>query len=367
MTRVTEIKSSKNIKLLVFASLIVVMILPFSVVDSAPNERVHENTKVKTIIKNVPSHKEVPDIVDRNELIKSHTITKSEYNKVILENKIKVLDIKIQKWYDDRFDQSKYNLAREKQEVLSQYIIEQSTELGIKKFYESLPITMIGYDYVDNTLEISINPTDFETDNIKDHIKSIREVIGNDVDITISPMEVLHVQSCTSRTASVCDPIKGGVAFDANGSGACTVGFKATFDGDTGFVTAGHCVDEMIGSFATINQPVHNSTDIGNVESEYFYDNTDCDCGFVSVLDSERSMDNGIYGNYDPVTTTNPFVGMTVKLSGAVAGIEYGTVLNINTETWADIDMDGTPDVFLTEMILADYPQSVGDSGDPIV
>ena len=199
------------------------------------------------------------------------------------------------------------------------------------------------------------------------YIKSIREVVGNDVDITISPMDVLHMQSCTSRTASVCDPIKGGVAFDANGSGACTVGFKATFDGDTGFVTAGHCVDEMIGSFATINQPVHNSSDIGNVESEYFYNNTDCDCGFVSVLDSERSMDNGVYGNYDPVTTANPFVGMTVKLSGASSGIKSGVIYDIGMNYWAYMDDDDIPDVYLIEMVLVTYPQSVGDSGSPIM
>ncbi len=351
-------------KTILFASLIAAMILPFSVMGLA--EAVQDTNNGETFIKNELSSKDIPLKQERKNLVKSHNLTESLSEKTNLEKEINVLDTQIQKWYDDRFDQTKYDIAAEKQQQLSKHIVDSSNELGISESQNSLPITMISYDYVENSMEVTINPKYFTTENVENYERQIRDVVGNGVDITLSPMEVLSLQSCTHRTSSVCDPIKGGVEFEANGDN-CTVGFKATFDGDTGFMTAGHCVDGMIGSSATINQPDHDSTDIGNVEGEYYYHGTDCDCGFVSELVSGRSMDDGVYGNYDPSGTANPFVNMSVKLSGAYSEIESGSVDHINTNAWVDEDGDGDGDSFIYELILADYGQEFGDSGGPIM
>lgn len=355
----------KNAKTVMFASLIAAMILPLTTMGFAVADDVNSENIGKTLIKEKLSHKEIPLKIEKKNLLKTYQELESDSEKVILEKQIDALNNKITQWYEDRFDQSKYDLASEKQQILSEYIVELSYQKGITESQKLLPISMIGYDYVENSLEISINPKYFTSENIEGYLTEIRNVVGNQVDITISPMEILKTQACTSRTASVCDPIKGGVEFEVDNDYLCTVGFKATYDGDTGFMTAGHCIENL--TSVTINQPDHDSDDIGDGVEDYYYHNSDCDCGFVKETHANRSMDDGVYGLVDPGQTANPFVGMTVTMSGAVSGNENGNVDHINTNAWVDDDNDGNGDKFIKEFILSDYGQDIGDSGAPVM
>ncbi|MDE1814930.1 MAG: hypothetical protein KGI05_09760, partial [Thaumarchaeota archaeon] len=59
---------------------------------------------------------------------------------------------------------------------------------GFKNRAQHLPWSTIGYDYVHNSLEVTILPEYFTTDAIPKYFEKIRSIVGNDVDITLSPL-----------------------------------------------------------------------------------------------------------------------------------------------------------------------------------
>ena len=153
-------------------------------------------------------------------------------------------------------------LPEKKQDILTDALLEESLEKTLDKA-DRLPWATIGYDYVDNALEVTIASDKFTEPNITKYLKKIRTIVGDEVDITLSPADV-SVPDCAPGRCSTTNPIKGGVEFDTTTSGPCTVGFKATYDGDTGFVSAGHCGDNTP---STVNQP-WGGTDVGEVTKE---------------------------------------------------------------------------------------------------
>src|SRR5574338_1102654 len=104
---------------------------------------------------------------------------------------------------------------------------------------------------------------------IPKYTKLIRSIVGNEVNLVLGPGELEKPIACTSRTASECEPIKGGVEVEIDNASICSVMFKATYNSKTGFPTAGHCFIDSSGNNrtgTTIQQPSSSSTDIGNKE-----------------------------------------------------------------------------------------------------
>lgn len=249
-------------------------------------------------------------------------------------------------WFVTNTDVEKKTLAREKQDELSDALFPNGV---VEK--ESIPVTSIGYDYKDNALEVTIDPPMFTDENIPQYIAKIRSIVGNDIDVTISPAEYATPTACASRTGT-CTPLKGGVEY---GSSGCTVGFAATYQGKSGFITAGHCVDGKTGE--DIKQPIRGNV-VGEVRREVYHGYTRCDCAFISV---NIPMDDGIFGLIDPSATSNPFTGMYVKKSGVATGVTSGSVVDDSVNIAYS---DGT---YVRNVVKATYNSDRGDSGSPVM
>jgi len=314
---------TKTTKIILFASLIAALVLPFSGMEFADAEKVSNKGQDK--IKNQRSDNSIP-------------LDKSEKD--------------LKKWFVDQTDPIKKQLAKDKKTILVDALIVEEESIGKTARLNSIPIIGVGYDYVDNSLEIHIDSAKFNEKNVAKYIKKIRSIVGDEVDITISPAELAETTACGSRTG-VCTPLKGGVQYGPSG---CSTGFAATYQGDSGFLTAGHCDNGNAGNDA--KQPRYGSV-IGTIEKETFWGNTRCDCGFISVT---GSMDDGIFGLSDPNTTASPFNGMSVTMSGVTSGVKSGSV------TDADYDVYYSDEgVWFREAVKTNYGSNGGDSGAPVV
>jgi hypothetical protein len=365
--------TTKTIKAILFASLMVTMILPFSVMDvfAGPTENANENAKEKagkTIIRHNSRESEIPGWIERDNLAKKFDETEDKIEKDNIQKKMDVMTAQIQKWLDDRMDKSKKEIADEKSEILVNAHMDLVRTLGQKAAHEQLPIGGIGYDYANNALEIAIHPAVFSDVNIPKYEKNIRKIIGNEVDITFVKAQLVQLQACTDRNTTPCEPIQGGVLFDVDDGLPCTVGFKATYNSKTGFVTAGHCVNGG-GSSTEIEQPTSSTTDIANVVSETYtpFTTMSCDCAFIEETHASRSMSDKVFGMVDPATTASPFVNMQVTMSGGSSGLRTNFVSNADYQLALDLDSNGSFDTWVTHTVVAPYLSQSGDSGSPVM
>jgi hypothetical protein len=88
-----------------------------------------------------------------------------------------------------KIDPEKEKLVREKQKILGDALTAYQAKFGFKNQTQYLPVTAIGYDYVDNALEVSILPEYFNADTIPKYFEKIRSVVGYEIDIVLSPLE----------------------------------------------------------------------------------------------------------------------------------------------------------------------------------
>ncbi len=145
------------------------------------------------------------------------------------------------------------------------------------------------------------------------------------------------------------------------GHGYCTTGFKATYNGKSGFVAAGHCANGQTGN--NVGQATI-STVIGKVEKETYdlgSSSEDCDCSFISSTTPVDKIVFGISSQYYPHYARTAAVNDYVKMSGKTSGITTGTVSSTNGSITV---ADGTT---LTQVVIASYLSTGGDSGGPVM
>lgn len=88
-----------------------------------------------------------------------------------------------------KLDPQKEKMVREKQKILEDALIaEQNKHGGFQNRTYDLSWSAIGYDYVDHALEVSILPDFFNTDNLPKYFEKIRNIVGHEIDIALSPM-----------------------------------------------------------------------------------------------------------------------------------------------------------------------------------
>ena len=360
----------KNAKTILFAALLVAMILPFSgmVMVDATNENTNDKEKGKTKIRHNSEQSEIPGWIERDNLHKSKDKLTHQGDKDNVQKQIDQETAKIQEWLDNRMNISKKELADSKSKILTKASMAKIQKFGEKTAHVELPIGGIGYDYVNNALEIAIHPDVFTDENIPKYEKNIRKIVGDKVDITFVKAQLVKLQSCNDRNTTECQPIKGGVLFDVDDGLPCTVGFKATYNNKIGFVTAGHCVNE--GDTSTeIEQPTSSTTDIANVISETYnpYSTMTCDCAFIEETHINRSMDDGVFENYDPGATANPFKNMYVTMSGGKSELRSEYVSESSYTLSLDLNSNGWFDTYITNVAVAPYLSQAGDSGSPVM
>lgn len=225
----------------------------------------------------------------------------------------------------------------------------------------AIPFTRIGYDESVEMLHVRIHEDYATQENMQNYEKTIRSFIGNDIDLKLSNGGAPNWQftTCSSGPLADCDPLESGVEFEATNHSGCTIGMRATYDGDDGFVTAGHCLDGETDS--DVGQDSISSV-IGTVSKETFnlgssYET--CDCGFVEIDSGSRSMDADVYwDSYYPTSAADPSDTDYVKGYGK-SGKTYGYV----DGTCEDVPVGNNPTTTLICVIVVDNAAPMGDSG----
>lgn len=85
---------------------------------------------------------------------------------------------------------AKEKLIREKQQVLQDALSsEEQKHGGFENRTQNFPWSFIGYDCVDNALEVGIPPQYFNSDSLPKYFEKIRSIVGNTIDIVLSPQD----------------------------------------------------------------------------------------------------------------------------------------------------------------------------------
>lgn len=314
--------TTKTIKTILFASLMVTMILPFSMMDSsaAPTQTTE---KGKLFIK------------DKNEF---KNLTKSDFAN--LEN-------------------TYYPISDTKLQEIRGHIDKIGFEM--KRLYEvdDIPIVSVGTDYENESVNVAIERTGLTTEKIQSIEKRLREIVGQDVDITISYSDPLYLASC-SQTGD-CNPIEGGTRISVGGE-LCSMGYRATYNGDTGFVTAGHCNGGATGT--SVGNPTVYSWDIlGTVIDNTFEDGTWCDCAFVNNTETTSS------DVYDGQTVSGLLYPEMYDWLEFESTVTQGTSGGI-TDPYTHINpkfCDSCPTVQIYGVVETNASLSGGDSGGSVI
>ena len=144
--------------------------------------------------------------------------------------------------------------------------------------------------------------------------------------------------------------------------GACTVGFKAKYQGKTGFYTAGHCVN---GTGKNIGQP----TLLKKLGESIFNSDaaiTNCDCAFIEITEDNKGIDPFVFApnvGFHTVTSTDSIsIGDMVLQYGSFSRTSCGSVIN---QPWFQTYVDGT---VRSGLAATDITSTIfGDSGGPVL
>ncbi|MDE2588639.1 MAG: hypothetical protein KGL95_03090, partial [Patescibacteria group bacterium] len=264
------------------------------------------------------------------------------------------IDTSVQQWFKNHEDPVKEKIVREKQDVLVDVLDGKTPNNGL--LAQSLPWSIIGYDYSDNALEVGIIPQDFTPSAMSQYFKEIRSVVGDQIDIALSPQDSPHLTSCTGFRVA-CTPMEGAIQIEDTSTLMWgSIMYPAKYNNQYGFVTAGHYVNHG----DSIEQPVGGSTVGTGVGTEWF-NGTNCDCSFSS---NSTDISGQIKGYSTTISATaSPFGGMSVTMCGAgTQGCSSGSVVSTN------VSVKYSPSNYVVNhLIESSYSAMDGDSGGPVV
>ena len=144
------------------------------------------------------------------------------------------------------------------------------------------------------------------------------------------------------------------------------MGFKVSSGSLIGFVTAGHCVDNKVGTDVDDNQ----GDKVGSVLDEEFYWGTSCDCAFVwdstnSEIDNKTYLSQGTQVTVTSYTSASNQNGDFIYKSGSTdPGVTYGVVTGINKTVWEPFH---NPPLYIKSLVQSNAVHVGGDSGGAVM
>jgi hypothetical protein len=350
----------KNAKTLLFAAIVFTVVITVISSQLVSAEPVKDAIKGKTII-DTKMKKFIKE--DRSKLIsleKAFDNAKSDkFREMIKKEALKHLKIKQIQTIEEQNRSIQYN---EVKDVLVDKILAKPKING----ENAIPFTRIGYDSESKTLEVRIHKDSANMVKMIVYEKLIRSIIGTEIDVKLSNGgEYWDLATCSNGPLDDCSTLESGIEYEVDDSpgGPCTIGMRATYDGEDGFVTAGHCVDGKTDS--TVYQDEDNgSQSIGTVSKETYnlgssYET--CDCAFVEIDSGSVSMDADVYGySYYPTSAINASVDDYVNIYG-----KSGKTSGYVTYTCDDITTTNTENISTTLkcVVIVDAAADYGDSG----
>ena len=357
--------TTKNAKMVLFASLIATMILPFSGMqlavaeDSAQENTSDRNIRDKTTERIQEKNKRELVLVQinvlANEDLKLEGQLKSETDEA--EKKRIMQRINEIRNQLDTIEQNNHekNIPQAQLETLisQQHLFEKKFLISELVQY----VTSVGIDITSKEIQIGLNQNIVNSNNIDSVISDLEGLIGNDVNwhvVYSTPAESL---TCNQKE---CEPIIGGNYVIVPGMGACSYGFQAKKGSTWGWVTAGHCADGKVGTSVFD----HSGDNIGTVSVEKDYWGTYCDCAWITS--SSSIVDNKVYGvGVHTITKTTSMFGQqndTIMKSGQAGGIDFGTVSAVNVTV-----LIAEKGEYIRGLVRSNTVMAHGDSGGTVV
>lgn len=175
-----------------------------------------------------------------------------------------------------------------------------------------------------------------------------------------------EVTACYNRDNCPGPPIMSGIYNDWG----CTVGFGIWMDGKRRFLTAGHCVYDVVKLYGWSGWIwMHQSTSLGYSTDHSWFDYSGADAG------SMGNVSSSIHSNRVMLSTTNfyeihgsqgggnqDWEGMAVCQSGQTSGFRCGQITSVNTTPYYS-----KYGVHMKWQRQASYLVQGGDSGAPVI
>lgn len=330
-----------NIKAILFASLIVALILPFSAMslaDAAPNENASDKAKTNMIDKPKMSTLQKEHIAkitqhakEQQALLNEGSELKGKYQK---DNKsVTAEELETLQAITDRLAEIRAEVGVINAESVALHAIspeELKTLVNAQKQLQAsdIPVGSNGVDNMAGALVIQF-PTQAEADK---NAQALEELL--DVPF-YTEIGIEENYACATRSSD-CDPLQGGIQIATETStpgvfGDCSYSIPAVRNvfwwTETGFVTAGHCFESSSGWDVT--QPFGGSGKIGDLTKRVYDHNGECDCAFVEKSGSESTL-FGYWNGHQLYTKGDPSVGSYVWVLGHNSA-DWGYV---SSNTW---------------------------------
>jgi hypothetical protein len=187
------------------------------------------------------------------------------------------------------------------------------------------------------------------------------------------PGDAPELTACSSRANCVGPPIMAGVKNDWN----CTVGFAVFKDGYRRFLTAGHCVYQVVQAYGWSGWEWFHSTQSLGLSTAYrWHDWAYADAGIMGTVSATVHSNRVYYSSQPSWFGINSqqggggdYQGYAICQSGQVSGYRCGTILSTNSIPCHDPTppCGGGDEVHLVNQRKANYMVQVGDSGAPVI
>lgn len=297
-------------------------------------------------IRTEPPTFDTPDVQRMTEIaqqLHNENITDAERTALVEEAQ------QIKSSYEQGIDNTARQAVLDKRDLVAGYITSNLASKSFGNFTAEFPVSGL---YVDtsNNLVVNVFP-----DKLAEHsagvLSKVRELVGNDVSIIVQPMAAITSQC--SQTGD-CEPAQGGVKISTL-HGACSVGFKAQRNGETGFVTAGHCTGGNTNE--TVGQPNYFYWDhIGTVTTNSYSAGSTADALFVNA---DENISDRIYNNLDVNVAGYTALFDGVHMEGHATRGVSGVVVIASYSNYVD-------GVWINDMAATNYAGQDGDSGAPV-
>lgn len=338
------------------------MILPFSMMDvSASNDTVKEvvsETKGKLLVGDTNAQqKKMFEISEKlNALQSEKDKATTALSKTALEAQMKslVAEAPVAPQMNKALTDVRSNIDRLAENL------PKINEILEKRF--DTRIVSIGTDFENESLRVGITNMELTDNQISELEKEIRNIVGDETNITLHKSGTVQLTSC-SQTGN-CHDIEGGVKITAENSTPCSVGYKATFQQKTGFITSGHCMQNT-GTGEKVYQPNKIFWDepvnrVGEVQKNTLAAVTSCDCAFVEESNSGMSVTDKAYSNKSISGTKNPVQYTWVHMEGHITKGKISGILDTYTVREAQF---GSTVVTLYGLVETTEQVVGGDSG----
>ena len=224
----------------------------------------------------------------------------------------------------------------------------------------TVPIISVGTHAEHESVQIRILKDGLTEEKILQYEKIIRKIVGDKINITIIPSEPGRLTTCWQTLD--CNPLEAGAKISLTNGGSCSMGFKASYDNKTGFVTAGHCLSGDIGGTGwDVGQPLPFAWDkIGTVHANAFTNNTWCDCMFVNTTET---ISSDVFSSLALDGVLFPSIDDYVYAEGITTQGEGGQI----SDTYQHFTTELNGEYYTIKgAVQVDFTYSNGDSGGPV-